>query len=206
MRVATLERRRLTIPKMKEQNMSTEEILFDVEDRMEKAVAHLRRGLAGVRTGRANPGLVDSVKVVAYGCETPLKQLATIACPEPQQILIRPFDIGTLKDIEKGIMNSDIGYAPNNDGKVIRLNIPPLSMEVRRKMAKTISELSEECKVSIRNVRRDGNKQVDAEEKAKAISEDERDSAKEQIQDLTKKYEEMATELAKNREKDVMEE
>lgn len=186
--------------------MSTEDILFDVEERMEKAVAHLRRGLAGVRTGRANPGLVDSVKVIAYGCETPLKQLATIACPEPQQILIRPFDVSTLKDIEKGIINSDIGYAPNSDGKVIRLNIPPLSMEVRRKMAKMIAELSEECKVSIRNVRRDGNKQVDAEEKAKAISEDERDSAKEQIQELTKKYEDMATELSKNREKDVMEE
>lgn len=185
--------------------MSTEEILFDVEDRMEKAVSHLRKGLAGVRTGRANPGLLDPVKVVAYGCETPLKQLATIACPEPQQILIRPFDVGTLKDIEKGIINSDLGYAPNSDGKVIRLNIPPLSTEVRRKMAKTISDLCEECKISIRNVRRDGNKQVDAAEKAKEISEDERDSAKEQIQDLTKKYEETASELAKNREKDVME-
>ena len=185
--------------------MSTEEILFDVEDRMEKAVAHLRKGLAGVRTGRANPGLLDPVKVVAYGCETPLKQLATIACPEPQQILIRPFDVGTIKDIEKGIINSDLGYAPNSDGKVIRLNIPPLSTEVRRKMAKTISDLCEECKISIRNVRRDGNKQVDAAEKAKEISEDERDSAKEQIQDLTKKYEETASELAKNREKDVME-
>ena len=107
--------------------MSTDEILLDVEDRMEKAVAHLRKGLSGVRTGRANPGLVDGLKVVSYGCETPLRQLATISCPEAQQILIRPFDAGTLKDIEKGIRNSDLGYAPNNDGKVIRLNIPPLS-------------------------------------------------------------------------------
>ena len=186
--------------------MSIEDILFDVEDRMDKAVAHLRRGLTGVRTGRANPGLVDSIKVIAYGCETPLKQLATIACPEPQQISIRPFDVGTLKDIEKAIVNSDLGYAPNNDGKVIRLNIPPLSTEVRLKMVKMINELCEECKITIRNVRRDGNKQVDAEEKAKAISEDERDSTKTQIQDLTKKYEDMATELAKNREKSVMEE
>ena len=186
--------------------MSTDEILFDVEERMEKAVARLRKGLTGVRTGRANPGLVDSVKVVAYGCETPLKQLATIACPEPQLILIRPFDAGTLKDIEKGIVNSELGYAPNNDGKVIRLNIPPLSTEVRRKMAKMISDLLEECKIAIRNVRRDGNKMVDAEEKAKNISEDERDATKESIQDLTKKYEESATELAKSREKDVMEE
>ncbi len=186
--------------------MSTDEILFDVEDRMEKAVAHLRKGLSGVRTGRANPGLVEGVKVIAYGCETPLKQLATIACPEPQQILIRPFDASTLKDIEKGIMNSDLGYAPNNDGKVIRLNIPPLSTEVRRKMATMIRDLCEECKIAIRNVRRDGNKAVDAEEKAKSISEDERDSTKDSIQELTKKYEDMATELAKNREQDVMDE
>ena len=148
----------------------------------------------------------EGVRVVAYGCETPLKQLATIACPEPQQILIRPFDVGTLKDIEKGILASNVGYAPNNDGKVIRLNIPPLSTEVRRKMATMIRDFCEECKIAIRNVRRDGNKQVDAEEKAKTISEDERDSAKESIQELTKKYEDMATELAKNREKDIMDE
>lgn len=188
--------------------MSIDEILFDVEERMEKAVAHLRKGLTGVRTGRANPGLVDSVKVkvASYGdVEMPLKQVATVACPEPTQILIRPFDVGTLKDIEKGIVNSDLGYAPNNDGKVIRLNIPPLSTEVRRKMVTTIKDLCEECKIAIRNVRRDGNKSVDAEEKAKTISEDERDSAKESIQELTKKYEDLATELAKNREKDVME-
>ncbi len=186
--------------------MTTDDILLDVEDRMEKAVERLRKGLAGVRTGRANPGMVEGVKVIAYGAETPLKQLATIACPEPQQILIRPFDAGTLKDIEKGIMNSDLGYAPNSDGKVIRLNIPPLSTDVRRKMATMIRDLCEECKIAIRNVRRDGNKTVDSEEKAKTISEDERDSTKEKIQDLTKKYEDKATELAKNREKDVMDE
>ena len=186
--------------------MTTDDILLDVEDRMEKAVARLRKGLSGVRTGRANPGLVEGVKVVVYGVETPLKQAATIACPEPQQILIRPFDVGTLKDIEKGIMNSNLGYAPNNDGKAIRLNIPPLSTEVRRKMAAMIRDLCEECKIAIRNIRRDGNKTADAQEKAKAISEDERDSVKESIQELTKKYEDSANELAASREKDVMEE
>ena len=164
--------------------MSTEEILFEVEEKMEKAVAHLRKGLATVRTGRATPGLVEGVRVVAYGCETPLKQLATIACPEPQQILIRPFDVGTLKDIEKGILASNVGYAPNNDGKVIRLNIPPLSTEVRRKMATMIRDLCEECKIAIRNVRRDGNKAVDAEEKAKTISEDEQNSVQVNLQSV----------------------
>lgn len=186
--------------------MDLEEVLFDVEDRMDKAVNHLKRGLTGIRTGRANPGLVDSVRVVLYGAEVPLKQAATVACPEPTQILIRPFDIGTLKDIEKGIVNSDLGYAPNNDGKVIRLNIPPLSMEVRRKMVKTIRELCEDCKVAIRRVRQDGNKQVDSLEKDKQISEDERDKAKSDIQDLTKKYEETAGTLADTREKEVLDE
>lgn len=185
--------------------MTTEEILFDVEDRMEKSIAKLKRELAGIRTGRANPGLVDSVKVIAYGVEVPLKQVATVACPEPTQILIRPFDASTLKDIEKGIMNSELGYAPNNDGKVIRLNIPPLSREVRQKMVTTIRKMAEEAKIAIRNVRRDGNKMVETEEKAKTISEDQRDKAKADIQDLTKKYEDSATDLAKAREQEVME-
>ena len=185
--------------------MTTEEILFDVEDRMEKSIAKLKRELAGIRTGRANPGLVDSVKVIAYGDEVPLKQVATVACPEPTQILIRPFDASTLKDIEKGIMNSELGYAPNNDGKVIRLNIPPLSREVRQKMVTTIRKMAEESKIAIRNVRRDGNKMVETEEKAKTISEDQRDKAKADIQDLTKKFEDSATELAKAREQEVME-
>lgn len=185
--------------------MATDEILLDIEDRMEKTIAKLKRGLAGIRTGRANPGLVDSVKVVAYGAEIPLKQAATVACPEPTQILIRPFDISTLKDIEKGIINSDLGYAPNNDGKVIRLNIPPLSREVRQKMVTTIRKLAEEAKIAIRNVRRDGNKMIESLEKEKKISEDERDKAKTDVQDLTKKFEDSASELAKNREQEVME-
>ncbi|MDO5554329.1 MAG: ribosome recycling factor [Planctomycetia bacterium] len=184
--------------------MSAEDVLLDVDDRMEKAVNFLKRGLTGIRTGRANPGLVESVKVIAYGAEMSLKQVATIACPEPTQILIRPHDIGTLKDIEKGIINSDLGYAPNNDGKVIRLNIPPLSTEVRRKMVKTIRDLCEECKVAIRRVRQDGNKKMDSLEKDKSISEDERDQGKDEIQEYTKKYEEQATKLAAAREDEVM--
>ncbi|MGI5832075.1 MAG: ribosome recycling factor [Thermoguttaceae bacterium] len=185
--------------------MTTEEILFDIEDRMEKTIAKLKRELAGIRTGRANPGLVDSVKVVAYGVEVPLKQVATVACPEPTQILIRPFDASTLKDIEKGVMSSELGYAPNNDGKVIRLNIPPLSREVRQKMVMTIRKMSEEAKIAIRNVRRDGNKMVETEEKAKSISEDQRDKTKADIQDLTKKYEDIASEMARVREQEVLE-
>ncbi len=184
--------------------MTDEEILLDVEERMEKAVARLKSDLAGIRTGRANPGLVDSLRVEVYGSPCPLKQIAAVACPEPNQIVIRPFDPGTLKDIEKTIQASDLGFNPQNDGKLIRLIIPALSMEVRRKMVARVKELCEDAKVSIRNIRRDGNKTADKSEKDKIISEDLRDSVKEDVQDLTKKYEADAVELAKVREKDVM--
>lgn len=185
--------------------MEADEILLDVEDRMEKTVAKLKRELIGIRTGRANPGLVDSVKVEAYGSTCPLKQVATVACPEPSQIVIKPFDVATLKDIEKGIIASDLGYTPNNDGRVIRINIPPLSTQVRQKMVSRIRELCEECKIAIRNVRRDGNKTADHSEKSKIFSEDVRDETKEEIQTLTKKFEDEANDLAKKREKDVLE-
>jgi ribosome recycling factor len=185
--------------------MQADDILLDVEDRMQKAVAKLKKDLTGIRPGRANPGLVDSVKVEVYGLSMPIKQVATVACPEPTQILIKPFDIGTLKDIEKAIIASDLGYTPNSDGRVVRINIPPLSTEVRKKMVARIKELTEEAKVAIRNVRRDGNKMADSSEKNKEMSEDERDAAKEEIQTLTKKYEDETSELAKTREKEVME-
>ena len=185
--------------------MTTEEILFDVEERMEKAIGVLKSSLAGIRTGRANPGLVDSLRVEVYGSLCPIKQVATVAAPEPTQILIKPYDIGTIKDIEKAIQASDLGFNPQSDGRVIRLNVPALSQEVRRKMVGRIRELLEEAKVAVRNVRRDGNKMAEQSEKDKELSEDERDSVKEEIQELTKKYENLANDMAKTREKDVME-
>jgi ribosome recycling factor len=185
--------------------MSADEILLDVEERMEKAVDKLKHDLAGIRTGRANPGLVDSLRVEAYGSPTPIKQLASIGAPEPTQIVIRPFDPGTLKDIEKAILASGLGLTPMNDGKLIRLNVPPLSTETRRKLVGRIKELAEEAKVAIRNVRRDGNKQSDQEEKDKVLSEDDCTKVKEEIQELTKKFENRATELAKAKEQEVME-
>jgi len=184
--------------------MGEDEILLDVEERMEKAVAKLKSDLAGIRTGRANPGLVDSLRVEVYGSPCPLKQIAAVACPEPNQIVIRPFDPGTLKDIEKTIQASDLGFNPQNDGKLIRLIIPALSMEVRRKMVSRVKELCEESKVAIRNIRRDGNKTADKSEKDKVLSEDDRDRVKDEIQELTKKYEGEAIGLAKARETEVM--
>ncbi len=185
--------------------MTVDEILLDVEERMEKAVGVLRGALAGIRTGRANPGLVDSLRVEVYGSPTPIKQVASVGAPEPNQIVIRPYDPGTLKDIEKAIQASDLGFNPQNDGRIIRLSVPPLSTEVRRKMVGRVRELVEETKVAIRNVRRDGNKMADQAEKDKDLSEDDRDEVKEQIQDLTKQYENQAGEMAKAREKEVME-
>ncbi len=184
--------------------MSADDILLDTEDRMEKAVSHLKTSLAGIRTGRANPGLVDTLRVEVYGSPTPIKQLASVGAPDPSQIVVRPYDPSTLKDIEKAIIASDLGFNPQNDGRLIRIIIPPLSTEVRRKMVTRIKELTEEGRVSVRNVRRDGNKAADQGEKSKELSEDDRDSIKSEIQDLTKKYEDQITELSKTRENDVM--
>lgn len=186
--------------------MSVEEILFDAEERMDKALAKLKQDLTGIRTGRANPGMVDSLRVEAYGSPVPIKQIASVSAPEPQQLVIRPFDPGTIKDIEKGIIASDLGLAPQSDGKVIRLNIPPLSGEVRRKMVARTKELAEETKVAVRNIRRDANKAAELEQKDKTITEDDLESTKEEVQNLTKKFEDRANELAKAKEAEVMEE
>src|SRR5690349_24653055 len=165
--------------------MGSDEILMDAEERMEKAINKLKGDLTGIRTGRANPGLVDSLRVEVYGSQTPIKQIASVSAPEPQQLVIRPFDPSTIKDIERGIINSHLGLAPQSDGKVIRLNIPPLSGEVRRKMVARTKELAEETKVAIRNIRRDANKAAEGEEKAKSLSEDDRKAAQEDVQELT---------------------
>ena len=186
--------------------MSVEDILMDTEDRMDKALSVLKNNLAGIRTGRATPGLLDSVKVTIYGSQTPLKQLASVGAPEPQQLVIRPFDVTSIKEIEKAIVASELGLNPQSDGRIIRINIPPLSTDVRKKLVARIKDLAEESRVSIRNVRRDSNKAVETEEKGKLISEDDRDRAKEAIQELTKKFENSVSELAKSRETDVMDE
>ena len=185
--------------------MTSEEILFDCEERMEKAVDVFRNELRGLRTGRATPALVDSLRVEYYGSPTPLKQLAQINTPDPQSIVIRPYDQSVLKEIEKAIRSSDLGMSPNNDGKMIRLQVPPMSGEQRQKMVTRIKKLAEEAKVSIRNVRRDANKHCDAAEKAKEMTEDDRDAGKEQVQELLKSFEEKVTDLADRKTKEVME-
>ena len=185
--------------------MTSDEILLDAEERMEKAVNVYRDELRGLRTGRATPALVDSLRVEYYGSPTPLKQLAQISTPDPQQIVIRPYDASVLKEVEKAIRSSDLGMSPNNDGKMIRLQVPPMSGEQRQKMATRIKKSAEDAKVSCRNIRRDANKQFDAAEKAKEMTEADRDSGKEQVQTLLKQYEDKVTELADRKTKEIME-
>jgi ribosome recycling factor len=185
--------------------MTSDEILLDCEERMEKAVNVFRDELRGLRTGRATPALVDSLRVEYYGSPTPLKQIAQISCPEPQQIVIRPYEATMLKEIEKAIRSSDLGMSPNNDGKIIRLNVPAMSGDQRTKMAGRIKKSAEEAKVACRNIRRDANKNFDAAEKAKEMTEDDRDKGKEDVQALLKQYEDKITELADKKSKEIME-
>jgi ribosome recycling factor len=185
--------------------MSSDEILLDGEERLEKAVTVFRDQLRGLRTGRATPALLDNVRVEYYGSPTPIKQLAQISTPDPQQIVIRPFAQNDLKDIEKAIRSSDLGLAPNNDGKMIRLTIPPMSGDQRNKLVKRVKELSEDAKIACRNIRRDANKTIEQAEKDGDLTEDERDKAKDEVQKLLKTYEGQVDELAEKKSKEIIE-
>jgi ribosome recycling factor len=171
--------------------MPVDEIELECEEAMEKAVDFLRQELVTVRTGRASPGLVEHLKVnvESYGSTMELRELASISVPESNQIMLKPYDPGTLKEIEKAIQGSDLGITPMSDGKVIRLPVPPLSGERRQQLLGQVRKLGENQKVAIRNIRRDANKKVDAEQKEKKISEDDAEAAKEDIQEMTKKFE-----------------
>ena len=185
--------------------MTSDEILFDAEERMEKALSVFQGELRGLRTGRATPALVDSLRVEYYGSPTPLKTLAQINCPDPQSIVIRPFDQSCLKDIEKAIRSSDLGMAPNNDGKMIRLQVPSMSGDQRKKLAGVIKKSTEDAKVASRNIRRDANKHFEQAEKDKEMTEDERDQGKESVQDLLKKFEAKIDEMADKKSKEILE-
>jgi ribosome recycling factor len=188
--------------------MPYDEIEFEAEDGMEKAVDFLKKEYRGLRTGRASPGLVEHVKikVAAYG-GTPmeLKSLATIAAPDPTLLMVKPFDPGTLKDIERGLQEADLGINPQSDGKVIRLPIPPLSGERRQQIATQVKKLAETQKVALRNIRREAVTKIDAEEKAGDMPEDDAKKGHDSIDKLTKKYEGLLDDLAKAKTKEVTE-
>lgn len=187
--------------------MPAEEIEFECEAAMEKAVEYYRQELRGIRTGRASTGLVDHLKVEvpSYGSTMELRELATISTPDPTMILIKPFDPSTSKDIERAIQNSDIGITPIGDGKMIRLPVPPLSGERRQQLTSHIKKLAEAQRVSIRNARRDANKQVDMEEKEGTLPEDDAEKLKEMIQKLTERFEKLVDDLLAGKSKEIQE-
>jgi ribosome recycling factor len=185
--------------------MNAAQIQKDSEERMEKATDVFRNELKGLRTGRATPQMLDSIRMDYYGSPTPIKQVANISCPDAQSIMIKPFSADDLKEIEKAIRSSDLGLAPNNDGKVIRLTVPPMSGDQRKKMVAQIKKSAENAKVSCRNIRRDGNKHYDDAEKAKTMTEDDRDKGKAKMQDLLKLYEGKIDSLGDVKSKEIME-
>ena len=175
------------------------------EARMKGAVQALEEELGGIRTGRASPTLVERLHVEYYGMPTPLMQLATISVPESRSLLIRPFDASTLRAIERAILASDLGLTPHNDGKIIRLNLPPLTEERRRELVKVVHNRVEEARVAVRNVRRDSIKDLREFEQEKLISEDERERGEEELQKYTDRYIENVNAVGLHKEKEVME-
>jgi len=185
--------------------MPYDDILLDVEERMEKTVDTLKNQYRSIRSGRAQAGLVENVRVDYYGSLTPLKQMANITIPDPRSILIRPYDPSVCGEIEKAILKSDLGLNPQNDGKIIRLIIPPLSEERRRKLVQQIKSVAEDAKTAIRNIRRDANKAIDKEKKDGSMAEDDAYTAKDEVQELTSKFEKSIDDALELKSKDMME-
>ncbi len=184
--------------------MTSTEIQTETKRKMEKTLEILKEEFKSIRTGRATPGLVENIKVSCYGSLTPLKQLANITAPEAQLIIISPYDPSILKDIEKTIQQSELGLTTNSDGKVIRIPIPPLSGERREKIVTQIKEMTEETKISIRNIRREANKHIDKEEKDSILTEDEAKKAKDQIQKFTHENEARINELLSQKSEELL--
>jgi ribosome recycling factor len=187
--------------------MPTKEIVRKVEDDMKKSVEFLKQELRAVRTGQATPALVDHlrVEVESYGSTMTLKELANIAVAEGNVIVIKPYDPTTLKDIQRGIEKSELGINPHNDGKMIRLPVPPLSTERRNQLKSHVKQLAEQQKLAVRNIRRDANKLLETGEKDKKFSEDDKDAAEERIQKLTDEYCKKLDGLMADKSKEIME-
>ena len=181
-----------------------EDIIADVEDRMKKSVTALQKEFAAIRTGRANPAMFDGIKVSVYGTEMPLNQVATISCPEPRLVVIQPWDRSNLSEVEKSILKSELSLNPSNDGNLIRIQIPDLTEERRREYVKFAKQKAEECRVAVRNVRRDGNDLIKDLEKDKEISEDDVKNALARIQKTTDKYIDEIQKLTDNKEKEIL--
>lgn len=184
--------------------MSVEDVIKDTKPRMEAVIEDFKRKLSNVRTGRATVGLLDGVMVDYYGSPTPLNQMASIAVPEPQLLTIQPWDMSQVNAIEKAIIASNLGFNPSNDGKIVRLPVPPLNEERRKQLAKQVYEIAEEHRVAIRNVRHSANDNLKKLLKDKAISEDSERDGLDQVQKLTNSFTGKIDELAKTKEQEIM--
>lgn len=181
------------------------DILREAAERMQAALDSLEEDFSAIRTGRASPALVERLSVEYYGTNTSLIQLASISVPEPRQLLIRPFDPASLKDIERAILVSDLGLTPNSDGKVIRLNLPQLTEDRRKELVRIVHNRMEETRVRIRNVRRDLIKDLRDFEKEGLLSEDDQERGEKELQDLTDKLTKKVDEIGEQKEKEIME-
>ena len=175
------------------------------EESMKKSINFLKEELASIRAGKANPKLVDKIQVSYYGTMTPINQLANISVPEPRSIIIQPWDSSLLKEIERAIQTSDLGINPSNDGKLIRLAIPPLTEERRKDLIKLVKKEVENSKIAIRNIRRDSNEEFKKMEKSGEMTEDDLKRAEEEMQKLTDKYIKLTDDIYKEKEKDILE-
>lgn len=184
--------------------MSVEEIMSSGKDKMEKAIGQLKKEFATVRTGRANPLILDKVTVDYYGAPTPLRQMAQVTVQDGTTLVIAPFDKSILKEVEKAVIKADLGITPNSDGIVVRLPFPPLTTDKRKEIAKDVKKLGEEAKVAIRNIRRDMTDDVKKAEKAENLSEDVVKDKQNEIQKLTDKYTKTVEDLCAEKEKEVL--
>jgi len=184
--------------------MPVKEIISENQHKVSKAVEILQSDLKSVRTGRASTGLVENIKADFYGTPTPLKQMATLAAPQPDTIVIKPFDPSSIKEIEKAIKNSELSITPIVEGKLIRLNVPALSAERRKQLVAQAKQMGEQTKVNIRNLRRDANKQLEKQQKDKLVAEDDLDKGKKQIDDITKEYIDKIDSIIKSKSDEIM--
>jgi ribosome recycling factor len=182
-----------------------EETYQDTRDRMAKSIASLKSDLQRVRTGRASSSLLDGIKVDYYGTPTALSQMATVSVPESRMITIQPWDATVIKDIEKAILKSDLGLTPSNDGKMIRINIPPLSEQRRKDLVKMVNKTCEEYKVALRNIRRDANELIKGFKKDGDVSEDDAFKAQDKVQKITDEHIQRVDEIYKAKEKEILE-
>lgn len=184
--------------------MPVKKVVSESKQKMNTAVEILAGELKSIRSGRASTGLVENIKVDYYGTATPIKQMATLAAPQADMVVIKPFDPTSLREIEKAIKNSDLSIAPIVDGGMIRLNIPPLTEERRKQLVAQVKQIGEQAKVNIRNIRRDINKHLEKQQKDKVITEDDLQNGKKQIDDVTKEYSEKADSIVKKKSNEIM--